>query len=174
MEGDPEAVRAVRRLILDVLRTHSKELKPYWDDLVLEVCAQAWQRARKGSEEIRNLEGLVVRITHARVVDLHRLRSRWRMEDGAVDHLASTANPNPGPYEDVLRAETSHIVSAMIAAADERTRVIWRLLYFEGLKYREAAARLGLPEGTLKRLVHESLRAAAARFAGLRTEGGKK
>ena len=63
--GDPATVRAVRRLVLDVLATHSKELKPYWDDLVLEVCSQAWQRVRRGAEEIQNLEGLVARITRA-------------------------------------------------------------------------------------------------------------
>jgi RNA polymerase sigma-70 factor, ECF subfamily len=167
--GDPDTHKAVRRLVLDVLRTHSSELRPYWDDLVSEVCAQAWQRVRREGERIRNLEGLVAHITHARVVDLHRLRSRWRLEGGADERLASTSDHNLGPYESVCREETSRIVSAMIAAVDERTRTIWRLLYFEGLKYREAALRLGLPEGTLKRLVHESLRSAARRLPGVRT-----
>jgi RNA polymerase sigma-70 factor (ECF subfamily) len=159
-------VRAVRRLVLDVLQTHSSELKPYWDDLVLEVCAQAWQRVTNGTEVIRNLEGLVARIAHARVIDLHRLRSRWRVQGGALDHLASIADGDPGPYENLRRDEASRLVSALIAGVDERTRAIWRLLYFEGLKYREAALRLGMPEGTLKRLVHESLRSAARQFAG--------
>jgi RNA polymerase sigma factor (sigma-70 family) len=167
--GDPETVRAVKRLVLDVLRTHSNELSPYWDDLVLEVCAQAWQRVRSGGDRIQNLEGLVAHIAHARVVDLHRLRSRWRLESGSDEHLASIADRDLGPYENLLRDEASRLVSAMIAAVDERTRAIWKLLYFEGLKYREAALRLGLPEGTLKRLVHESLRAAARQFAGVRT-----
>ncbi len=167
--GDPETVRAVRRLVLDVLRTHSNELRPYWDDLVLEVCAQAWRRVRSGGERIQNLEGLVAHIAHARVVDLHRLRSRWRLEGGSDEHLTSIADQALGPYENLRREETSRIVGAIIAAVDERTRSIWKLIYFEGLKYREAALRLGLPEGTLKRLVHESLRAAAAQFAGMRT-----
>jgi RNA polymerase sigma-70 factor (ECF subfamily) len=163
--GDPETVKAVRRLVLDVLRAHSAELKPYWDDLVLEVCAQAWQRVRQDGAGIQNLEGLVARMAHARVVDLHRHRCRWRLEGGAGEHLASIPDPHLGPYEHLRREETTRLVSAMIATADERTRAMWRLLYFEGLKYREAALRLGLPEGTLKRLVHESLRAASRRFA---------
>src|SRR5262245_24738898 len=165
-KGDPATVRAVRRLVLDVLRTHSKELRPYWDDLVLEVCAQAWQRVKNGAEEIQNLEGLVARITHARVIDLHRLRSRWRVEGGSDERFASIADPELGPYENFRREETSRIVAAIISAVDERTRSIWRLLYFDGLKYREAAGRLGVPEGTLKRLVHDSLRAAARQFSG--------
>jgi RNA polymerase sigma factor (sigma-70 family) len=169
-KGDPTTVRAVRRLVLDVLRTHSKELKPYWDDLVLEVCAQAWQRVNHGAEEIQNLEGLVARITHARVIDLHRLRSRWRVEGGSDERFAAIADPELGPYENLQREETSRIVAAIISAVDERTRSIWKLLYFDGLKYREAAGRLGVPEGTLKRMVHESLRAAARRFPRANTK----
>lgn len=133
----------------------------------MEVCAQAWRRVRSDGERIRNLEGLVAQITHARVIDLHRFRSRWRLEGNADEHLASIADSDPGPYDNVRREESARLVSAMIAAVDERTRTIWKLLYFEGLKYREAAIRLGVPEGTLKRLVHESLRAAARRFGGV-------
>jgi RNA polymerase sigma factor (sigma-70 family) len=165
--GEPETVQAVRHLIRDVLRGHSTELKPYWDDLVQEVCAQAWQRVSREGESIQNLEGLVVRIAHARVVDLHRHRSRWRLDGSADAHLASIPDPNLGPYENLRREESARLVGAMIAAVDDQTRAIWRLMYFEGLKYREAALRLGLPEGTLKRLVHESLRAASKRFAGV-------
>jgi RNA polymerase sigma-70 factor (ECF subfamily) len=146
------------------LRAHSIELKPYWDDLVLEVCAQAWQRVRREGEGVQNLEGLVARMAHARVIDLHRHRSRWRLEGGSDARLAAIPDPDLGPYENLNREESARLVGAMIAAVDERTRTIWRLLYFEGLKYREAALRLGLPEGTLKRLVHESLRAASRRF----------
>ncbi|HZM70954.1 MAG TPA: sigma-70 family RNA polymerase sigma factor [Candidatus Cryosericum sp.] len=165
--GDPETVEAVRHLIRDVLRAHSTELKPYWDDLVLEVCAQAWQRARREGEGIQNLEGLVARMAHARVIDLHRYRSRWRLEGGSDARLASIPDPDLGPYENLNREESARLVGAMIAAVDDRTRTIWRMLYYEGLKYREAALRLGVPEGTLKRLVHESLRAASKRFAGI-------
>jgi len=167
--GDPGAVRAVRRLVLDVLQTHSSELKPFWDDLVLEVCAQAWQRVRNAEDSIQNLEGLVARIAHARVIDLHRLRSRWRLGGSSQEQLASIPDGDPGPYENLLRDEAARLVSAMIAAVDERTREIWKLLYFDGLKYREVALRLGVPEGTLKRLVHESLRSAARQFATIRT-----
>lgn len=164
--GHPETVQAVRHLIRDVLRGHSTELKPYWDDLVQEVCSQAWQRVRREGEVIQDLEGLVVRIAHARVVDLHRHRSRWRLEGGADTRLASIPDPDCGPYESLRREESARLSSAIIAAVDDRTRAIWRLLYFEGLKYREAALQLGLPEGTLKRLVHESLLKAARQFAG--------
>jgi len=165
VSGDAATVQAVRRLVLDILRSHSSELKPYWDDLVSEVSAQAWRRAASDGDAIRDLEGLVARIAHARVIDLHRTRSRWRLE---VDdeHLATVVDRDLGPYECLRRTEASDRVAALIAAVDDRTREMWRLLYFEGLKYREAAARLGLPEGTLKRLVHESLRAAAKRFSG--------
>jgi RNA polymerase sigma-70 factor, ECF subfamily len=159
--GDPETVTSVRRLIRDVLRTHSSELKPYWDDLVQEVCAQAWQRVAREGESVRNLEGLIAYMTHARVIDLHRHRSRWRLEGGDDERLASIAGTDLGPYESLRREEATRLVAAVIAAVNERTRTIWRLLYFEGLKYREAAERLGVPEGTLKRLVHESLRAAS-------------
>ena len=169
--GDPETVDSVRRLILDVLRTHSSELKPYWDDLVMEVCTQAWQRVRRDGDAVRNLEGLVARMTHARVIDLHRHRSRWRWERDPEERLASMTDPDPGPYETLRREETSHLARALIADQDERTRTIWRLLYFEGLKYREAALQLGMPEGTLKRLVYESLRAAAARWRATQSPG---
>src|SRR5262249_9005120 len=136
----------------------------YWDDLVLEVCAQAWRRARGGGADIRSLEGLGARMTHARVIDLHRHRSRWRLEDDADERLASVADPDPGPSAKLRREEATRLVETVIGTASERTRTLWRMIYVEGLKYREASQRLGIPEGTLKRQVYESLRAASKRL----------
>jgi RNA polymerase sigma-70 factor, ECF subfamily len=165
-QGDPDTIAALRRLVWEILRTHSRDLEPYCDDLVSEVCAQVWRRVMAEGERVRNLEGLVAQITRARAIDLHRSRTRWRFDPALGERMDSIADPDPGPFEHLRHEERARYANALIAAVDERTRTIWRLRYFDGLKYREVALRLGLREGTVKRLVSESLRAATALLVG--------
>ena len=164
-DGDPETHRAVRAVILSVLDGHSPELRDARDDLVMEITRDVWVRVREAGESIISLERFVARIAHRKVIDEWRRRRRWRYDADPEARLASMPDDGPSPTEHVQREETIRIIAGLVARADDRTRRIWRLVYFDGLKYREAADRLGMPEGTLKRLVHESLRWARAQLS---------
>ena len=174
-DGDRETVLQARDLVRAVLQNHSGELKPYWDDLVSKVHKCVLERVGSTREPIRNLEGFVARVAHTRAMDLARMLKRWRTVSVSEDTgVLELPDPGRGPEGELERREATRRVHALIASADERTRRIWKLIFFEQKKYREAAAELGMPEGSLKRLVHESLRWAAANFpeTGRRATGG--
>jgi RNA polymerase sigma-70 factor (ECF subfamily) len=164
-DGDPETHRAVRAVILNVLDGHSPELQDVRDDLVMEITRDLWVRVREAGESIISLERFVARIAHRKAIDEWRRRRRWRYDPDSDGKFALMTDNGPSASEHVQREETIRIIAGLVARADDRTRRIWRLVYFDGLTYREAAGRLGMPEGTLKRLVHESLRWARAQLS---------
>ena len=51
---------------------------------------------------------------------------------------------------DILQNETREIVNHAVESLEDPYKDLIRLCYFQGLKYREAAELLGIPEGTVK------------------------
>lgn len=84
--------------------------------------------------------------------------------------------PNPGPHADLpdaaptpdeaaLRRETREAVCRAVSELPESHRAILVLRHYEGLKFREIAEVLDLPEGTVKTRMTEALHLLARRLA---------
>jgi len=71
-----------------------------------------------------------------------------------VDLLSSDA---PGPYQQVSCRERAAWVENALAELTETARNVVQLVYFQGLKYREAAEVLGVPVGTVKSRLHAAI-----------------
>jgi RNA polymerase sigma-70 factor, ECF subfamily len=101
-------------------------------------------------------------------IDVQRRLKRHRMV--SLDTSASSdAEHRPGSWADKLIGQTSDpsdvargreegkwIKEAVAGLGDSLERVI-HLVYFQGLKYREAADILGIPVGTVKSRVHAAV-----------------
>src|SRR5207302_2041186 len=81
----------------------------------------------------------------ARRIALRALRARARR----ARHEAA-ARPEPAPAEDPSWGEVRALVHDEIARLPEALRAAVLLCHLEGLTLDEAAARLGLPRGTLR------------------------
>lgn len=113
-------------------------------------------------------------------IDLQRKHRRHRMislnkhvhrADGQecdVDHadlIADDANAIP---EDVaVGNERTVVVRHALDQLSEPQRQVVTLVYYQGMKYREAAEALGVPVGTVKSRVHSAIRNLGVTLEGL-------
>ncbi|MGH7162287.1 MAG: RNA polymerase sigma factor [Planctomycetota bacterium] len=118
------------------------------DDVAQEVHA----RALAGSAAFRgeaDLKTWIYRIAANVIADLMRSPFRRRRRP-----LADRADSGPGPGEAAERRETRDAVRRAVAALPPEQRIVLVLREYEGLRYREIAAIVGIPLGTVESRLH--------------------
>lgn len=120
------------------------------DDLTQEVSLRAFQgfgTFRSGSSAYTWLYRIAVNVV---------LRHRERPAPDTVpwDSAAQTPDPSLTPQAAVLQAEIRPIVWAALERLPDEQRTTIILSVYEGLKYREIAAVLEVPLGTVKSRLH--------------------
>jgi len=159
--GDRKALLKLTRVITGLLaRCGAYEMRDQWDDLTQEILITLIKSVRSGA--IREREAFVnyaARITRNKFVDFVRASKKPGSADGARDLETADGegaiDPHRGesrPPDELLDLETS------LEGLDERERAVITAVYVEGRSYQEAADRLGVPLGTLKRLQTGALR----------------
>jgi len=101
-------------------------------------------------------------------IDYQRRNRRHRM--GSLDRVASKraeedaealvellGGPEPNPAEGAESAEQQDSLRHAIDDLPELSRQVVLLIYFQGLKYREAAEVLAVPVGTVKSRLHAAM-----------------
>ena len=71
---------------------------------------------------------------------------------GALEDLAATT---PDPYEQMVRYQTREMVAATLNALEGVAREACIQRYILGISYKEIASALQVPEGTIKRRLHD-------------------
>jgi RNA polymerase sigma-70 factor, ECF subfamily len=92
----------------------------------------------------------------------HRVLSLDRRGGGEADEEAGALgevldSPTLGPAEEAESAERREHVRRAVEELPEATRQVVLLVYFQGLKYREAADVLDIPVGTVKSRLHAAI-----------------
>ena len=91
-----------------------------------------------------------------RMVSLDRRSAETAQEEtGALVDLLDSEEPNP--FERLESAETQQVVRAAVERLPEALREVLLLVYYQGLKYREAADVLNIPVGTVKSRLHAAV-----------------
>jgi RNA polymerase sigma-70 factor (ECF subfamily) len=93
--------------------------------------------------------------TRRHEVSLDRVRGPAQADGAGLAELLAAAVPSPP--EELEARELHDWAHRAVDALPEHLRVVVLLVYFQGLKFREAAEALGLPEGTIKSRVHAAL-----------------
>jgi RNA polymerase sigma-70 factor, ECF subfamily len=92
----------------------------------------------------------------------HRMVSLDRQTGAEAEEEAGTLvtlldSPEPDPAEQSEAAERSLEVRRALETLPEQTRQLVMLVYYQGLKYREAAEVLDIPVGTVKSRLHAAI-----------------
>ncbi len=114
----------------------------------------------------RRVRPWLYRIATNQAIDYQRRHRRHRtvsLEGGATDGQAQTLEmlPAPGQLSPDKAAALQEQREAVLRALEElppSLRQLVELIYFQGLKYREAAQVLDLPLGTVKSRLHAAMK----------------
>ena len=90
-----------------------------------------------------------------RAASLDQMTSRHDDELGTLMDLLS--NDDPDPMDVVELEESQNWVRDQISALPDHLRTVIGLVYFQGMKYREAADVLSIPVGTVKSRLHTAV-----------------
>ncbi len=127
------------------------------EELVQDVLVRAWRHQDQFDPARGSERQWLFGIARNAAVDRHRADGRRLRLVGA--QRAERPTPDDGGIEQV--AERSLIAEALAGLPDRHREVVTDA-YYGGLSVREIAARLGLPEGTVKSRMFYAMRALRA------------
>lgn len=134
------------------------------EEVTQDVFLRCWQHIDRYQPAQGTLAAWLLAIAHHRTIDeLRSRRQRQRRHEQGDAELAALATRDPTLDEVLLRDEVRRGLSQLPDAQREAIE----LIFWGGLTRREAAARLGIPLGTLHtrlRLGMERLRQSFARL----------
>jgi RNA polymerase sigma-70 factor (ECF subfamily) len=155
--GRPEACaevvrahyRAVYRFLVHLTRdVHQAE------DLTQETFATAWERLATFQGRA-SLATWLHRIAYTKFIDAQRAQRR---AVGMLERLSSPSVSPPDPLDTAMAGDESRRLYRALHELDVLERTLLVLHYLQGLSYREMAAVLDEPTGTVKWRTAEAMR----------------
>ena len=126
------------------------------EEIVQEVFVRLWNEPNRYDPERGTLRSFLLAHTHGRSVDLIRAdASRRKREEKEARQQAVGGYDISHEVWDIALA--GHVREAMETLQQGEREAI-ELAYFGGLTYKEAAERLGEPEGTVKSRIRSGLK----------------
>lgn len=90
-----------------------------------------------------------------KTVSLDTPREQDHEDVGRLVNLLESSDPNPS--DSALSAEHEQLVRETLNQLPESMNTLIHLVYYQGLKYREAAEVLDIPVGTVKSRIHSAI-----------------
>ena len=169
--------RADREAFEELVRRYEKELfgylRHYLNDAEMaeDVFQQTFLQIHLKCdqfEEGRKVRPWLYTVATNQAIDCQRRNKRHRMasidrraqrdfegEQGALIESLGGVEADPGEEAELVEQQIQ--VRRAVDALPEQTRQVVMLVYFQGLKYREAADILGIPVGTVKSRLHAAI-----------------
>ncbi len=117
------------------------------EDIVLEVMHSIWERRSKLAE-LKNFENYIYVCTRNKTLDYHKKNSKLINVSFDEPHFNEYITHH-NPEITLLNKELFAIIDEAILNLPEKTRLVYRLVKEEGLKYQEAADILGVSVKTV-------------------------
>lgn len=125
------------------------------EDVVQEVFLQLWNHPERFDATRGSLRSYLVVVAQSRAIDMFRA-DRARLDREA--HVQTRSTEPVGPEAEVWIRHVGAKVRSAMAALPEGERQAIEAAYFQGHSYRQAAAVLGVAEGTVKSRIRSGLR----------------
>lgn len=156
-DDDAELLRALNDEHGDALFAHALRLasgdRQRAEDLVQETLLRAWRHPEALDPQRGSVRAWL--FTTAR----HLAIDAWRRRASRVGEVITDDLPEPPPEVDEAdRAVEAWTVSEALARLSQAHREVLVECFYQGRSVAEAAARLGIPPGTVKSRTHYALR----------------
>lgn len=126
------------------------------EEIVQEVFVRLWNSPERFDPERGSLRSFLLAQTHGRAVDL--LRSDTARKDRETREARAAAEAGYDLEHEIWDMAVAERVREAVALLPDDERRAIELAYFGGRTYREAAAELGAPEGTVKSRIRSGLK----------------
>lgn len=117
------------------------------EDIVLEVLHAVWERRSK-IIEVDNFTNYLYVCARNKTLDFHKKNSKLASVSFDEPHYKEYITLH-NPENQLLDKELSEIINVAILSLPEKTRLVYRLVKEDGLKYQEAADILGVSAKTV-------------------------
>lgn len=125
------------------------------EEIAQEAFVEIWRLAPRYDPDKGSARGWIATVAHRRAIDRVRSEEAHRRRDDKVGR--QTDRPFDEVSETVLdQLDESRVVAALETLTDAQRQSI-ELAYYGGHTYREVAALLDLPEGTIKTRIRDGL-----------------
>jgi RNA polymerase sigma-70 factor (ECF subfamily) len=156
-EDDAELLRALQEEHGGALYSHALRLsngdRQRAEDLVQETLLRAWRHPESLDPDRGSVRAWL--FTTAR----HLAIDAWRRRSARLGEVVTDEVPEPPPEADEAdRAVESWTVAEALARLSAAHREVLYECFYQGRSVAEAAARLGVPAGTVKSRTHYALR----------------
>ena len=142
------------------------------EEIVQEVFVRLWNQPERFDPERGSLRSFLLAQAHGRSVDL--LRSDTSRRDREAREARAAANAGYDLEHEVWDlAVADRVRESLRALPDDERRAI-ELAYFGGRTYREVAAVLGAPEGTVKGRIRAGLKRMRVALADTAAPAGSE
>lgn len=166
LEGDRLAFLEMNRLVTGILaQLRAYDFRDEWDDLRQEVVTAVVENARAGRlRDPKAFVGYVKVITRNKFID--RLKRQLRVREKETLPWDEETARAVGAAEPDVHAEERRALWAAVEDLPEESRRIVQGVYGEGRTYEEVSSATGVPLGTLKRRLRESVALLRERLGG--------
>ena len=150
-----DAVRALYEQNAPFVLTYATSLlndRHLAEDVVQETMLRAWRHCGRFNSETGSIRGWLIRVAHNIAMDKLRMRRARPIE------LPETSGPEPRVGDHADRVVTAIHVRQALARLSPAQRDVLEQVYMNGLTAGEAAAVLGIPEGTVFSRAYYGLR----------------
>jgi RNA polymerase sigma-70 factor (ECF subfamily) len=156
-EDDEELLRALHREHGDALFAHALRLasgdRQRAEDLVQETLLRAWKHPEALDPDRGSVRAWL--FTTAR----HLAIDAWRRRTARLGEVVTDTLPEPPPeVDEAARAVAAWTVAEALGRLSAAHREVLVECFYRGRSVAEAAARLGVPPGTVKSRTHYALR----------------
>lgn len=145
-----ETINRVYSLALKI--THRQDLA---DEVVSDVYLQVWQQAQQYNQERGGVLPWIMVMCRSRALDLLRKRQRIMEKSG---ELSAETLGQKEQQQDLLASLDNHaIIHKALRKLENQQRQLLSLAYFRGYSHNEMALVTGIPLGTIKTNLRQSL-----------------
>lgn len=124
------------------------------EEVVQDVFVTLWNKPERYDGNRGSLRAFLLTVAHGRSIDIARSEGARRRREEREARLARRDESSGAPPVDL--ATTQDIRDALEGLRQDEREAI-AMAYFLGYSYREVAAELGVPEGTIKNRIRKGL-----------------